>query len=168
MFALPNSGFHQVAYVTNDLAGAMVLFEREYGIPGFYSFSNTDNGVVPEDGAALRIALAHVGGVEIELIEPIGNTAPLYSAILPQGDALAIRFHHVAVRIEGTIEDWHRHRNALDPVTHPVVVEGGLGEVMRYIYTDERPVLGHYVEHVWMAPELLGQLETIIPRYPAA
>ncbi|MGI4746866.1 MAG: VOC family protein [Janthinobacterium lividum] len=167
MFALPNAGFRQVAYVTSDLDAAMALFERDYGVPGFYSFSNADNGVALPGDPQLRIALARVGGVEIELIEPIGDTAPLYSAALPDGDALAIRFHHVAIGIDGTIEDWQRHRDAIDPSLHPIVVEGGLGDVMRYIYTDERKALGHYVEHVWMSAELVAQLDSIIPRFPA-
>lgn len=167
MFAEPNARFCQVAYVTNRLEEAMAMFGREYGCPGFYSFGNTDGGVVPSDGAELKIALAEVGGVQIELIEPIGNTAPLYSDVLPGGPELAVRFHHTAIQVEGTMQDWERHLAALDTARHPIVVRGGLGEVMRYVYTDERRLVGHYVEHVWMAPELIRQMATLVPRYPA-
>ena len=41
-----------------------------------------------------------------------------------------------------------------------------LGDSLRYIYTDERATLGHYVEHVWMAPDLLAQMRAVVPTYP--
>lgn len=44
--------------------------------------------------------------------------------------------------------------------------EGALGDSLRYIYTDERATLGHYVEHVWMAPDLLAQMRAVVPAYP--
>lgn len=169
MFAAPGTRFQQVAYVTNDLDSAMERFRQEYGVPGFYSFSTADPAMAAPGGAELRVALAQVNGVEIELIEPTGQNATLYSEILPGGDTLAVRFHHTAIKVEGdSIADWNRHLASLDTTLHPVVVQGQLGDVMRYIYTDERAVLGHYVEHVWMAPALLAQLKTLIPHYPPA
>lgn len=41
-----------------------------------------------------------------------------------------------------------------------------MGEMMRFIYTDERRTLGHYVEHVWLAPEVYAQLLAATPTYP--
>jgi len=38
--------------------------------------------------------------------------------------------------------------------------------MLRYIYTDERETLGHFIEHVWMSPELLAQMRAVVPRYP--
>jgi hypothetical protein len=165
MFALPNARHSQIAYVTNDLDAAAALLAREYGIPGFYKFDTS--GVAKPGDPQLRIGLARVGGVEIELIEPLGSTAPMFSQGLPQDrTALAIRFHHVAMRIEGSLEDWERHRAAIDTVRHPIVYQGALGELLRYFYTDERATLGHYVEHMWMSPELLQQLGAAVPTYP--
>jgi hypothetical protein len=165
MFAVPNARHSQVAYVTNDLDAAAALLEKEYALPGFYKF---DNAAVSQLGdPQLRIALARVGGVEVELIEPLGSTANLFSRVLPEpGMGLAIRFHHVAIRIEGSLEDWNRHRGAIDTERHRIVFQGSLGEMMRFFYTDERATLGHYVEHVWMSPELLAQLSGTIPTYP--
>ena len=57
-------------------------------------------------------------------------------------------------------------RAAIDTASHPIVYQGALGEMLRYFYTDERPTLGHYVEHVWMSPDLLAQLAAAIPTYP--
>jgi hypothetical protein len=166
MFARPNSQHSQVAYVTNDLVAAMDLLKREYGAPGFFELTNIQPGEDPTGKPVLKIALAVVGGVEIELIEPQGDTAPLFSDPLPEGDKLAIRFHHVAVRIDGSEENWDAHVASLDLSRHPVVFEGEVGDMLRYIYTDERETLGHLIEHVWMSPELLAQMRAVVPRYP--
>ena len=47
-----------------------------------------------------------------------------------------------------------------------VAFDGAIGDMLRYIYTDERATLGHYVEHVWMSPDLLAQMRGIVPAYP--
>lgn len=167
MFARPNSQHSQVAYVTNDIAAAASLFESEYGAPGFFHFSNVDNGMEIGNGPRLKIALARVGGVEIELIEPIGDTAPLFKDVLPKGPELAIRFHHVAIRIDGPRENWEAHAASIDVDRHPIAFKGELGEDLRFFYTDERATLGHYVEHVWMSPQLLAQVTSATPTYPA-
>ena len=166
MFARPNSRHSQLAYVTNDLDAAAAVFEKDYGAPGFYKF---DNAQVARPGdPQLRIALARVGGVEIELIEPVGLAEPPFADFLPQRRSeLAIRFHHVAIRIEGSLADWEGHRAAIDIRHHPIVLEGSLGDLLRFFYTDERARLGHYVEHMWMSHELLAQLQAVVPTYPA-
>ncbi len=166
MFARPNSQHSQVAYVTNNLGAAMALFESEYGAPGFFELTNIQPGEDPTGRPVLKIALTVVGGVEIELIEPVGDTAPLFADVLPKGEELAIRFHHVATRIDGAMENWDAHVASLDLARHPSVFEGAVGDMLRYLYTDERPTLGHFIEHVWMSPELLAQMNAVVPRYP--
>lgn len=167
MFARPNSQHSQVAYVTNDIEGAVRVFEEEYGAPGFYQFTNVGTGAT-EDGPQLKIGLARVGGVEIELIEPIGETAPLFRDVLPGGDALAIRFHHVCIRIDGPMANWDAHVASIDFDRHPIVFEGALGDQMRFFYTDEREALGHYIEHIWYAPEMFDQVLKSTPTYPGS
>jgi len=166
MFARPNSQHSQVAYVTNDLVAAMAALKAAYDTPGFFEMSNIQPGEDPAGKPVLKIALAVVGGVEIELIEPVGDTAPLFKDFLPDDDGLAIRFHHVATRIEGPLANWDAHVVSLDLTRHPVVFEGAIGDMLRYIYTDERATLGHYVEHVWMSSDLLSQLRALTPSYP--
>jgi hypothetical protein len=82
MFARENAGHSQLAYVTNDIAAAVRMFESVYGAPGFFVFGNVETGAGYQDGPMLRIALCSIGGVEIELIEPIGDTAPLFASVL--------------------------------------------------------------------------------------
>jgi hypothetical protein len=166
MFARENAQHHQIAYVTNDLDRAIALFKSEYAMPGFFVFNNVDTGAAKPGDAELRIALAHVNGVEIELIEPVGDTAPLFKAPLKAGPELEIRFHHVAIRINGPIENWDVHAASIDTVEHPIVYQGALGDDLRYFYTDERSRLGHYVEHVWMSPTVLEQIAAVRPKFP--
>jgi Glyoxalase/Bleomycin resistance protein/Dioxygenase superfamily len=166
MFVQGNARFSQTAYVTTDMDRALAVFRDQYGVPSFYVFANNAPGLVQSDGAQLKIALAVVGGVEIELIEPIGDTAPMFSAVLPSDGSFAIRFHHVACRIAGDLSDFETHMASIDPEKHPVIWSGSMGEVMRYAYTDERAFLGHYVEHVWMHTDLRAQLAGMIPVYP--
>ena len=165
MFARPASRHHQIAYVTNDLDRATALFQRDFGVPGFFVFSNVETGAAAPGDPQLRIALAHVGGVEIEVIKPLG-AAPMFSDALGDGPAFRIAFHHVAIRIDGTIADWEAHARSIDTEVHPVAFRGGLGDDLRFFYTDERARIGHYIEHVWMSPPLLAQLGAVIPCYP--
>ena len=167
MFARVNAGHHQIAYVTNDLDRCMAMLKHDYDVPGFFVFSNTAIGAARPGDPELRIALAHVGGVEIELIEPVGDTAPLYSDALTGGAELEVRFHHTALRIGGTVADWQAHLDAIDTAAHPIVAQGRMGNDLRYVYTDERQ-LGHYIEHVWMSPALLSQMRAAIPHFPSA
>ncbi len=168
MFARPSAIYSQTAYVTNDMEQALAVFREQYDVSSFYVFANDAPGMVQSDGAQMKIALALVGGVEIELIEPLGDTAPMFSAPLPNDGSFAIRFHHVAYRIEGDLSDFEAHMASIDPEKHPVIWSGSMGDVMRFAYTDERAVLGHYVEHVRMHPELQAQLAGAIPVFPTA
>ena len=167
MFSRPSAIYSQTAYVTNDMQQALAVFRDHYDVTSFYVFANDAPGMVQSDGAQLKIALAVVGGVEIELIEPQGDTAPLFSALLPDDGSFAIRFHHVAYRVEGDLSDFEAHMASIGSEQHPVIWSGSLGDVMRFAYTDERALLGHYVEHVWMHADLRAQIAGAIPVYSA-
>ena len=167
MFARPHARHSQVAYVTSDMERALAVFRDDYDVPSFHVFANDAPGLTQSDGARLKIALALVGGVEIELIEPQEGSAPLFSEVLPADGSFAIRFHHVAYRIEGTLADYEAHLVSLDAAAHPVAWHGAMGDLMRFAYTDERALLGHYIEYVWMDPALFAQLSSVIPSYPA-
>jgi hypothetical protein len=55
---------------------------------------------------------------------------------------------------------------SINTAQHPIVYRGSLGEDLRYIYTDERSRIGHYVEHVWMSPRVLEQIAAARPSFP--
>jgi len=165
MFPRPHARHSQIAYVTNDLHRALAVWRDELDVPAFYVFTNDMPGLESSHPYQLKIALANVGGTEIELIEPLRGTAPLHAEPLPVDGSFAMCFHHVAMRIEGTLADFEAHMASLDPVQHPVVWTGSFADMMRYAYTDERRTLGHYVEHVWFDADFYGQLATAIPVY---
>lgn len=168
MFPRPNARHSQIAYVTNDLDRALAVWRDEHDVPAFYVFTNDAPGVESSHPFRMRIALANVGGTEIELIEPLDGTAPLHAEPLPADGGFAIRFHHVAMRIDGCLADFEAHMASLDPERHRVVWSGRMGDVMRFAYTDERQTLGHYVEHVWFDAGFYAQMSAAIPSYPAA
>jgi Glyoxalase/Bleomycin resistance protein/Dioxygenase superfamily len=166
MFPRPNARHSQIAYVTNDLDRALAVWRDEFDVPAFHVFTNDMPGLESSLPFQLRIALAHVGGTEIELIEPLHGTAPLHAEPLPVDGSFAMCFHHVAMRIEGGLADFEAHMASLDPLRHPVVWSGAFADMMRYAYTDERRTLGHYVEHVWFDAAFYTQLAAAIPVYP--
>jgi hypothetical protein len=168
MLPRPNAQHSQIAYVTNDLDRALAIWRDEFDVPSFHVFTNDMPGLETSHPYQLRIALANVGGTEIELIEPLNGTAPLHAEPLPEDGTFAMCFHHVAMRIEGALGDFESHMASLDPVRHPVVWTGGFGELMRYAYTDERNTLGHYLEHVWFDADFYSELAAAIPVYRGA
>lgn len=168
MFPRPNAQHSQIAYVTNDLDRALAIWRDEFDVPSFHVFTNDMPGLETSHPYQLKIALANVGGTEIELIEPLNGTAPLHAEPLPEDGTFAMCFHHVAMRIEGTLSDFESHMASLDRVRHPVVWTGGFADLMRYAYTDERSTLGHYFEHVWFDADFYSELAAAIPVYRGA
>ncbi len=166
MFPRSHARHSQVAYVTSDLERALAVWRDDFDVPAFHVFTNDMPGLESSHPFRMKIALANVGGVEIELIEPLNGSAPLHSEPLPADGSFAMCFHHVTMRIEGTLADFEAHMASLDAVRHPAVWTGSLADVMRFAYTDERRTLGHYVEHVWFDPDFYGQLAAAIPVYP--
>lgn len=167
MFSRVHARHSQIAYVTSDLDRAQAVWRDQYDVPAFFVFTNDSPGLESSHPYQLKIALANVGGTEIELIEPLHGSAPLFADPLPADGSFALRFHHVAMRIDGGLDDFSAHMASLDPTAHPVVWSGGMGELMRFAYTDERATLGHYVEHVWFDADFHGQMASAIPVWPA-
>jgi Glyoxalase/Bleomycin resistance protein/Dioxygenase superfamily len=165
MFPRPNARHSQIAYVTTDMEQALAVWRDEFDVPEFYVFTNDALDLESSHPYRLKIALANVGGMEIELIEPLDGNA-MYSDPLPKDGSFAMCFHHICMRIEGPLANFEAHMASLDPVAHPVVYGGRMADLMRFAYTDERATLGHYVEHVWFDGDFYGQMSAAIPVYP--
>jgi Glyoxalase/Bleomycin resistance protein/Dioxygenase superfamily len=166
MFPRPNARHSQIAYVTTDMDQALAIWQAQFDVPDFYVFTNDAPGLVSSHPYRLKIALAIVGGTEIELIEPLDGNA-MYSDPLPRDGSFAMRFHHTCMKIEGPLANFETHLGSLDPVRHPVTYSGSMTDLMRYAYTDERATLGHYIEHVWFDTDFYQHLLAAIPVYPA-
>lgn len=161
--------FHQIAWVTPDLERSMAQFRDVYGVPSFLVRDHTFPARVGErrGDMVIRYAIANVDGVELELIEPVGSGLnDIYRDVLPKDGSFANVFHHVCVKVQGTLDDWNRYIAALHP-SRNVWYEGEVGEGARFCYTDDRPQLGHYIEHVWFGPEVERALYEAIPRHRA-
>jgi hypothetical protein len=158
--------FHQIAYVTTDLERAKSLFREHYGVARFFMLCDPPPDNIPPGIPPLRVALANLGGTEVELIQPLGRELPVFADALPRDKSFALRFHHICFRIAGDLADWNAHRASIDEGEHRVAFHGALEDDLRFLYTDERSRLGHYVEHIWMSPKVLQQMAQAVPSFP--
>ncbi len=145
--------FFQNAYVTRDLAKAEALIAQRHGIAAWVHFEpemevyTTTGGWGP---CHLKVALGWAGNLQIELIEPVSGNVRHYLEYLPPDQTdFSPRLHHICMRVP----DWDVARAEVTERGWPVAYEGGV-EGCRFVYIDARDSLGHYVEYMWMAPEL--------------
>jgi hypothetical protein len=156
----------QIAWVTPDLEKSLALFKTLYKVPDFLVMENRfPADVFGERGEMhLRIALANVDNIQLELIEPMGGGIDrIYRDALPGDGSHANVLHHICIKVDGTEHDWDSYVSGLGP-DRPVAYIGYIPGV-RFIYTDERATLGVYVEHVWFSPEIEAQMASAIPTY---
>jgi Glyoxalase/Bleomycin resistance protein/Dioxygenase superfamily len=98
----------------------------------------------------LKVALGWTGALQVELIEPISGNLRHYLEYLPVDERdLSPRHHHVCMRVT----DWSKTRAEVDERRWLIAYEGAV-EGCKFIYIDARESLGHYVEYLWMSPEL--------------
>lgn len=151
--------FLQNAYVTSDMDKAKAVFAEEYGISRYADIDNqfdvnTPNGVRSLD---LKISLAFVDNLQVELIEPVGGTAVgLYADILPK-DEFAILFHHTCFVIPGPLQAWKDFREYVDQRNMTVAIEADMG-IVNFCYLDTRKTTGHYCEYLWASEDIQSQV----------
>lgn len=144
------AGHYQNGYVTHDLARALALVEDRYGLNDWMRFE-AEVAVTTPTGAAsmrLRLASAWAGGINIEIVEPLGGADAHYRTLLPADSADPTpRLHHCALR-----------RDSLEEMRAELAASGlplafaGESPAMVFVYMDARASLGHYLEFVWKAP----------------
>lgn len=147
--------FFQHAYVTNEMTRAKRQFAERWGVRSFLEFESALELETPRgtENAHLKIALAFVGALQIELIEPLGGPATrIYQDVLPASGYKVVS-HHFAYQIPGRgSAGWRQFRDSIGTVDYPIAIEGHLqnayGEV-RFVYLDTYAELGHYSEYVW-------------------
>lgn len=163
---MPLGGIMQMAWITPDLDRSLEQFCALYGVSEFYinepRFAARAFG---EDGELhLRFALANIDNMQIELIQPLGGIDRIYREVLPKGNSHSNVFHHICIKIEGSITEWEEHVAALRP-HQSIVLQGDIGPDARFLYTDERAALGIYVEHVWFGQEMSAHMAASVPTY---
>jgi len=159
---LLSSPFCQMAYVTNNLDAAMALFSEGHEISRFLELRDYPVQTGPDRYARLDIALAYAGGIQIELIQPLGGDDRIYRQILRDDGRFELHFHHEA-QLARSRYDLDRLREKARARGFPVVMDGSQGADVVYFYADCRGTIGHYVEYIWYSDQAQAQLGAAIP-----
>lgn len=144
---------YQNAYVTRDVAKGIEAFNARADVRKVMTYEGSTNIRTPagEGVQTNKLAFIWVEDLQYELIQPVSGMVDIYRDALPADDSL--RFHHICMRVD----EWDDFRSRVDQQPYPVVLEGG-NDMLRFLYLDTRPMLGHYVEYTWMAPERWSQM----------
>lgn len=140
-------GHYQNAYVTHDRDRAMALLDERYGKIDWITFDPEMTVKTPsgDKDASLKVAVGWAGGLNLELIEPVGGWYESYAPFLTADESDPTpRFHHIAVRRENEAA----MRAEIEGLGLPLAFEGGMPGLV-FIYLDARQTLGHYLEYVW-------------------
>lgn|GEM_PF-248876 len=160
-------GIMQIAWVTPDIDRSLTQFQEMYRVQDFYTTDlDFTAEVFGESGQMkLKMALANVDNIQLELIQPTGGGIDrIYRDLLPSDGSHANVLHHVCIKIEGTLADWDDHVSQLG-TSRPVVYVGSAEPDFRFLYTDDRATLGIYVEHLWRSPSLDAAMAAAVPTY---
>ncbi|HEY9458841.1 MAG TPA: VOC family protein [Gaiella sp.] len=139
----------QIAVVVRDLDAAMRTYVHDYGIGPWeiYGFDPGNVADLREDGErverAWRLAIAYVGGVQWELIEPLDEESVYARFLAETGGGL----HHVGVAVpdfDGTLAEQAGRGNG--------VLLGGEYKGIRFAYLDTVGDLGFVTEIFSGAP----------------
>jgi hypothetical protein len=150
-------GHFQNAYVTHDLDRAMELLGNRFGVERFDRFDpdmvvKTTSGDKP---MCVRVASFWLGGLNIEVIEPVSGYVDHYASLLPANRVDAVpRLHHLSFRRE----DEAAMRAEIAQLNLPLAFEGPVSiknpiPSLIFVYLDARGTLGHYLELTWKSPE---------------
>lgn len=156
-------GFLQVAYTTTDIDRAMVDFGNREGVHDYLQLRDTHLEIGPNRYARVHFAMAWVGDIQVELVQPISGECDTYRWELPS-TGYASRLHHLAHLID---HEWQFDSLLVEIADRnlPVALRGSAFEGnIRYIYTDHVATLGHFVEHIWYSPVFRSEFFAKIPR----
>lgn len=149
-------GFFQNAYVTRDLDRAIDLCGPAMGIADFTGLDYELQLETPagEKTIQLRVATGWVGGMQVELIQPVsGYTDPYIGGLPANADDFVPRLHHVAVRRD----DPEALEREVAEMGLPIIFRTG-GNGISSVFVDATSTVGHPVEFVCATPEGLALL----------
>jgi hypothetical protein len=153
-------GFFQRGYITRDLDEAMKRLADGYGVHRFHEIRDL-SGPGREHFMSRHIALAYIGNTMIELIEPNLDVRTIYAEHLPEPGKVA-RLHHLGFLVDDDTA-FQALEARLATLELPVAAAGDYGAVLKYLYADARPELGHYLEYIRLGDEG-RELFAAIPR----
>jgi hypothetical protein len=141
-------GFGQMAWVTNDIDQAVALFKDRHDTGEFFIVRDLEAPLSGDRIAKMNLALAHAGGIDIELIEPLGGEDGVWREILRGDGGFEMHFHHHAQMVSSR-EDLDRLKQEGIAQGFPVSVEGRTADGPGFFYLDCRATLGHHVEYLY-------------------
>ncbi|MBV9194997.1 MAG: VOC family protein [Solirubrobacterales bacterium] len=133
----------QVAVIVRDLDAAIRRYADEYGVApwAIYEFNpeTIDDMIIDDrpDGYAMRLAVAYIGRLQIELIEPLDDKSIYARHLAEHGEGL----HHVAL----AVEDYAQAEQTLRAKGHHILM-GGTHQGVTYSYFSTERDLGFPVE----------------------
>ena len=138
---------YQLAYVTPDLDAGLAVLRDQYGVDNFKPLGGgehyLENMVWTPEGEVsigMKVAIATIGGLTLEVMEPVSGATGIYTEMLEPGQTL--RLHHIAMRtddIDAVRAEHERHGRR-------IVIWGDF-KLVRFMYVDTRATLGHYMEY---------------------
>ena len=140
------SRFFQVAYVTRDLDRAVQTFQQQYGIRSFHF----QRGNRIDEHTTQDFALAWLGDVMVELIQPFGNGSSFYEVMLGP-EQMGTRLHHFGHLVPSRTE-WDRLTEQLDRDGAHIPLQGSVEGFLSYLYVDARAHTGHFLEYILCEP----------------
>ncbi len=154
--------FFQTAYITTDLERALPQVGAAHGIRDWYSSSRFDFQMGKGRSGHIALALAYVGDMQIEVIQPLDGDVDFYRCMF-SGDEFQIKFHHLAKAYE-TREEFNAkvaelNRAGIDmPVerTEDTCNDRGVA-----CYADFRHLTGHFLEYVWFGAAGRAWMNTV-------
>lgn len=156
----PTGNFFQLGYVTGDLDAAMAFYCDTQGVQSFFTF---DTRTLSPDGDTnkpyVRVGLAYLGAVMLELIEPNPNNAGIYRDALRSDGGLAL--HHLGYLVQPDVHTGLVERLRRDGVEVPAWSDAG---GISYVYADTRRENGLFTEFVRQC-EHSAQFFAQVPRF---
>jgi Glyoxalase/Bleomycin resistance protein/Dioxygenase superfamily len=150
------TGHHyQNAYICPDIHAAIAAMKAR-GFDGDAKVYEFPQVVATQGGPksiATKLAFVWVGDMQYELIQVVEDETGVYGHYAPNGGVM--HFHHSCTRVD----DWDSFRAAVEAQDLPVVFErANIGDPLKYLYLDARPLCGHYLEYCWMTDERWTQM----------
>lgn len=142
--------FCQTAYVTTDLERAMPQVGAAHGIRDWFSSSGFEFQMGKGRSGHIDLALAYVGDMQIEVIQPLDGDLDFYRCMF-SGDDFQIKFHHLCKSYETRAEfDAKVAELNLAGIDLPVErTQDTCNDRGVVCYADFRQQMGHFMEYVW-------------------
>jgi hypothetical protein len=147
---------YQVSYVARDLEKAMDFLRKKMGAEEFALREpelTVNVGGEPRP-QKIRVAMANIGKMQLEVIEPVSGAVGIYTDGVDY-DRSVLTFHHVGVVVPGPIANWTKMQEEVraggDDFALSYAYDHGPEAMVRFAYVDTRPYYGHYTEYLWWA-----------------